>query len=311
MPKELPTEDEVLGYFDTLSNWNRWGAEDTRGTLNLITPEKVREAGTLVRDGVTVTCARPLSFEPSADAVHGPPMRFMTRTGTEATPQGQAGASEYIGLVFHGLTVTHLDALCHQFWDGKMYNGRPASEVTSTGGAPACAIDEARDGIVTKGVFLDIAEVRGKDWMDGGEAVHPEDFEAAEELHGVRVTPGDALLLRTGWFNRRRNRGPIHPDAEGMPGMHASCLPWLRERDISILAADISQEVWPAVYSKIPMPIHSVGIVALGLWLLDGLNCEELRETCKAQNRWEFMFVTSPLRLEGGTGSPVNPVAIF
>ena len=305
---KIPTEEEVLGWMNSLSNWGRWGPEDELGTLNLVTPEKVAQAGRLVREGITVTCARLIVPEGAADVTSIPPLHWMVRTGESAPANGGGGASDFFGFSFHGLTITHLDALCHQFWDGKMYNGKDASLVTADTKATAGHIDRAQNGFVTKGVMLDITKVKGKEWLDPGEPVFTEDLEAAEAAQGVRVEEGDALMLRLGWYKRRLELGP--PEA-GRPGLHAETIPWLHERGVSILAGDASQDMDPAGYPNLGLPVHRVGIVAMGLWLIDAANCEELAQVCERLNRYDFMFVVAPLRFKNATGSPVNPLAVF
>ena len=169
-------------------------------------------------------------------------------------------------------------------------------------------IDKAQNGVVTRGVLLDITAVKGKEWLEAGETVSIDDLEAAEKAQGVRLEEGDALCLRLGWYKRRNELGA---PASGRPGLHAETLPWLYERGISILAADASQDAEPSGYPVIGLPIHRVGIVAMGLWLIDNCNLEELAATCQRLTRYEFQFVLSPLRMQGGTGSPANPLAIF
>ncbi len=305
---KIPTEEEVLGWMTTLSNWGRWGPDDELGTLNLITQQKRAQAGSLVREGISVTCSRLIVPEAAADVTSIPPLHYMIRTGESAPSSGPGGSSDFIGLSFHGLTITHLDSLCHQFWDGKMYNGKPASMVTADEKATAGAIDQAQNGIVTRGVLLDITAVKGKDWLEAGEGVFTEDLEAAEEAQGVHLEEGDALLLRLGWYKRRQELGA--PEA-GRPGLHAETLPWLHRRGISIIAADASQDADPSGYPNLGLPIHRVGIVAMGLWLIDAANFEELVQVCRRLNRWEFMFTVAPLRFKNATGSPVNPLAVF
>ena len=307
--RQIPTEEEVLGYMSSLSNWGRWGSDDELGTLNLITPEKRAQAGRLVREGISVTCSRLIVPEMAPDVSRIPPLHYMITTGESAPSSGPGSSSDFIGLSYHGYTVTHLDSLCHQFWDGKMYNGQAASLITADSKATAGDIDKAQNGVVTRGVLLDITRVRGKEWLEAGEAVFPEDLEAAEDAQGVRVEEGDALHLRLGWDKRREKLGP-HP-APGRPGLHAATLPWLHQRGVSILSADASQDVDPSGYPNIGLPIHKVGMVAMGLWLIDAGASEELAKVCQRLNRWEFMFVVAPLRFYRATGSPVNPLAVF
>lgn len=312
--RRLPTEEEVLGYFQSLSNWGRWGGDDQLGTLNLITPGKRRQAAALVRDGVSVGCARPVS---TLHAVDQPitPVHVMVESGEvyclddgrEWTTQR---SMDYFGMAIHGPGQTHLDALCHQFWGGKMYNGRPASVVSSAGKAGFGAVDGMKDGVVTKGVLLDLARIRGVDWHEPGEAAYPDDLESAERAHGVRVEEGDALLLRFGWTARRNALGPVPRDG-GRAGLHASCLPWLHERGVSVLACDSAQEVRPTGYDRLFGPIHSVGQVAMGLWLVDNADFEALGEACAAAGRYEFLFALAPMNFPLATGSPLNPIAVL
>ena len=213
--------------------------------------------------------------------------------------------------MFHGYSVTHLDSLCHVFWDGRMYNGTPAAQVTSSRGARRCAVTCARDGIVTRGVLMDIAGARGVPWLDAGEGVFPDDLEAAEALQGVRVAPGDAVLLRTGYDRRRHELGPEPLWSDGHPGWQAACLPWFHDRGVAIVGADVPQDVRPTGYARMPNPIHTVGIVAMGLWLIDNCDFERLAELCRALKRYYFHFSVAPLRFDGATGSPVNPLASF
>ena len=200
--RQIPTEEEVLGYMTSLSNWGRWGPDDELGTLNLITSEKRAQAGRLVREGISVTCSRLIVPEIASDVISIPPLHYMLTTGESAPSSGPGGSSDFIGLSFHGLTITHLDSICHQFWDGKMYNGKPASLVNVQQKATVGDIDKVQNGVVTRGVLLDITQVRGKEWLEAGEAVFPEDLEAAERAQGVRVEEGDALLVQLGWYKK-------------------------------------------------------------------------------------------------------------
>ncbi|MBI4300512.1 MAG: cyclase family protein [Chloroflexi bacterium] len=315
MATSLPTEEEVLGYIKRLSNWGRWGSDDQLGTLNLITPEKRRQAAALVRDGVTVPCAWPIVAAAAAD-VTSQPMHLMLSSGESAHNQGPTppgslqGVSDFFGLVFHGHTITHVDALSHIFYNGKMYNGKPANLITTAQGATYHSIEAVAGGIVSRGVLLDIARLRGVDWLERGESILPDEMEAAEAAQGVRVEEGDVLLVRTGHLPRRDREGP-KPLAMGRPGLHAACLPWLRERGVAMLGADMANDVSPSGYEALQQPIHQIGIPAMGLWLLDNCNLEALSQACAERRRWEFMIAMAPLRIRYGTGSPVTPIAIF
>ena len=307
-PEHPPTQSEVLGYFDSLSNWGRWGADDELGALNYITPGKRREAAGLVREGISVSCAWDIGTTPRPDHLFGVPQRYMVATGRDPLEFGRGGAAlEVMSLAFHGATVTHLDGLSHIFWDGKMYNGKPADLVNARQGASHFAVTELGDGIVTRGVLMDIPALHGRPWLEPGEGVFPEHLEAAEERQGLRVSTGDIVLLRTG--KGRRQREEATPPSSG--GWHVASLPWLHEREVAVIGADTAQEAGSAGYEAIPVPVHMIAIVAMGLHLIDNCDLEALARTCERLNRWEFFLSIQPLRLEGGTGSAVNPVAVF
>jgi kynurenine formamidase len=304
---ETPTEGEVLAYFDTLSNWGRWGPDDELGTLNLITAPVRLAALRSVEDGTSIGCARPIVAEDRASDVMHPPQKFMIRSGESPAA---TSAAEFIGLAFHGLTISHIDTLAHQFWNGVLYNGRPQRLIDSTQGATVLSVETMKDGLVTRGVLLDIPRLKGKPYLEAGEAIFPEDLEAAEQAQGVRVGEGDALLVRTGWYKRRNEVGP-HPTFRHRPGLHASTLPWIRERGVAIAGADAAADVVPSGYPGIMMPLHSLGTVALGLCLMDNLQFEDVVPECERRGRWSFLFVVAPLRIRFGTGSPTTPLAIF
>jgi kynurenine formamidase len=176
-------------------------------------------------------------------------------------------------------------------------------------GATVQAIDVLGQGVLTRAVFFDIPALRGKDWLEPGEGIFPEDLEAAERRLGVRVESGDALLVRTGHMLRRNRLRP--PPLHHFPGLHAACLPWLHERQVALIGCDSANDAVPTAYPNFNSPIHTIGIVYMGLWLLDNCNHEDLLATCRRLNRWAFLFLLAPLKLTYGTGSPVNPLAIF
>jgi kynurenine formamidase len=293
---------EVLAFHQTLSNWGRWGDEDELGALNLITREVTAAGAATVRSGRTVSCARPLDTRPSADNPV-PVAHHMTGTATEGM------GADYFAISPHGFSTSHIDALCHIFHEGKLYNGYPAEAVTAHG-ATKLGIQELRAGVVTRGVLLDIPALRGVDALEPGEPIFPEDLEAAEKKAGLVVQPGDALLVRTGRWVWRRAHGPW--DAGSLAaGLDASCLPWLRGRDVAALGSDCVSDVLPSRVEGVGMPIHTVVIVAMGVHLLDNLDLDNLATACAEEARWEFLFTVAPLVLRRGTASPVNPIALF
>ncbi|MSQ05668.1 MAG: cyclase family protein [Dehalococcoidia bacterium] len=312
---KIPTEAQVLEWMTSLSNWGRWGKDDQKGCLNLITPAKRIQAAGLVQDGATVSCARPITTEMAPD-ISFQVQRYMVDSGEgrETDPPERRmvrrGASEFIGMVFHGQTITHIDALSHYSWQGKLYNGKPASMITSKEGAQTHSIEQAGDGIVTRGVLLDIPRVRNVPWLAPDQPVMPADLDAAERLEGVKVSEGDVLLVRTGNYRRRLEQGPS-PNTQPSVACQVACAPWFKERGVAMLGTDTSNDVRPSQYATITSPLHTVCLVTLGLWLIDNANLEQVAQACQQRSRYEFMLSLGPLRLRNVTGSPVNPIAIF
>jgi kynurenine formamidase len=309
------SDGDVIKMISSLSNWGRWGADDQLGTMNLITPATRKRAAALVQDGVPVSCARPIvTNEISADTTIQP-LRFMVDSGEGRDHDSsdrilqRRGAAEFIGMVFHGYSITHIDTPAHYFWQGKMYNGRSANLITSREGAQVESVDLLRDGVVSRGVLLDVAALKGR-WLEAGEGVMPEDLEAAEKAQGVRVEPGDILLIRTGYYARRL-REPRNPGRDGSPAASVASMPWFRARDIAMLGTDTHNDVSPLSHPALGNVVHIVGLVGMGLWLIDNGNLEELAQACAARRRWEFLLTAAPLRLQHTTGSPVNPIALF
>jgi len=220
-------------------------------------------------------------------------------------------ALDYFGIASHGMAFTHLDALCHVFRDGKMYNGFSNRQVGRFG-AKICAIDVTRDDIVSRGVLLDIPKTRKVEWLEPGDPIYPEDLNAAEKMGAVRVDEGDILLIRTGRHKRRKAKGAWDPWRQGLPGLDASCLTWLHERRIAVLGSDAVSDLIPNGYGgELSMPIHVGTLVMMGNHLTDNADLEALSAACARHNRYEFLFAMAPLILERGTASPVNPLAIL
>jgi kynurenine formamidase len=286
------------------------------GALNLITPEKTRRAAALVKEGVRVSCSRPINTD-SGPEVYMPAQRFMWESGegwdkTDKRSEFRVQAAlEYIGMVYHGFHITHIDTTSHFFFKGQMYNGHPMHLVSTNKGATVCSVDAARNGIVTRGVLVDVPMLRGVKWLDRDEGVMPGDILAAEKECGFKVEPGDVLLVRTGQLHSTLTEGPVDPRVSGSTACQAACLPLFHERDIAMLGSDTPNDMVPSGYKIATNPVHQVGIVAMGIWMLDNANLEDLAQACRKRNRWEFMLTMGPLRVIGGTGSPVNPIAIF
>lgn len=301
-----------------LSNWGRWGDDDERGALNLITPEKRQRAAALVREGVAVSCAHELATEAAPDNER--PVQHHMLRGGDLLREGErfGGSADYFAIAPHGFANTHLDALCHQFIDGKMYNGFEHTEVR-TDGAHRGSIMAAADGVVGRGVLLDIPVLRGVPWLRPRRSdevgalpdhVTRADLEAAEERQGVRVEEGDILLVSTGRDALREAEGR-QPMRRGLPGLHVDALPWLHERGVAVLGCDGISDSSNAGVPGWNSPIHHIAIVAMGVHLIDNMRLDRLALACAERERWEFLLTIAPLRLARGTASPVNPIALF
>ena len=289
------TAATVENWMTELSNWGRWGRGDQLGALNLITPAKRVEAAKLVKTGVSVSLAHNYSVNPDL----GLPLPF----DQEISMLNISGeyVMERVSFSYHGGIHSHLDALCHVLWQGEMYNGFSKNDVNEDG-CQKLGIANVKQGILTRGILMDIPRLKGVDYLPPGTAVYIEDLEAWEEQTGVRVSPGDVIFVRTGRWATPGSAGP------GSAGLHASVAPWLRERDVAIVGGDYANDAIPSGVQGVFLPIHQLAIVAMGVRLFDNLDLEALAEEAVRQGRWEFMLSASPIPVEGGVGSPMNPI---
>ena len=301
--------------FESVKNWGKWGPDDELGTLNYITPAKVREAAGLVRSGRKVSMQIPINKVAGPDNPNQA-MSFVTQShDVDINSSGLTFALDYLGMACHGDCHTHVDALCHIAYKGRTWNGKDALKVMTSKGATSQDIAAYHDGIVGRGVLLDIPRLRGVKWLEPGEAVRAEELEAAEKMVGLRLGEGDILVFRTGHHRRRLELGAWSndppPAGEGKAGLHVDTIPWMHERKIGAFLPDGDGEAVPSVVDGMTYPIHPLQITAMGLLASDSLQFEDLACACEEEKRWEFMVVGLPLRLPGGTGSPWNPLAIF
>ncbi|HUO70369.1 MAG TPA: cyclase family protein, partial [Solirubrobacteraceae bacterium] len=265
--------------FAALSNWGRWGPEDERGALHLLTPERVAAAARLVRDGTTVTLSLPLNTH---RAVHCPTPadHHMTLLGDAVTAADPIHfIKDYVGLDYHNDGHTHIDALCHVGYRGTLYNDRPEDAITEHG-ADVNAIDVLKDGLVGRGVLLDIPRVRGVPWLEPGEHIFAEDLEAAERDQDVAVREGDILLVRTGHAQRLAELGPWNTP-ESKAGLHPTTMEFVAARGVAALGSDGNNDTAPSTTEGVDFPIHVLAITAMGIHLLDYLQFEDLRLTCE------------------------------
>jgi len=287
-----------------LSNWGRWGQDDELGALNLITPARRREAARLVREGAVVSLAHDAEKEKAADN----PRPFVHEMlNTSRTPNATSHSDAFT-IAHHGLAHTHLDALCHFFYRDQMYNGIPRQEVTEKG-AGRLSVHRMKNGIFTRGVLMDIPRLKGLPYLEPGTPIYPADLDAWEKKAGLRVRPGDVVLIRTGRWALRAAKGPWPPAQ--LAGLHATCARWLKQRDAVVLGSDAASDVRPSLVDGVAQPIHILVLVAMGMPILDNLDLEALSEAAAQRRRWDFLITTAPLAVPGATGSALNPIAVF
>ncbi|MFM9705945.1 MULTISPECIES: cyclase family protein [Streptomyces] len=280
-------------------------ADDRRGALRHVTPERVVAAAAEVRLGHTVSLAAPIETVPGADDPEPAVHRMTGPAPDELGADGLHFATDRFAMNVHGDTNSHLDALCHVVFDGELYGAVPAGD-----GAGALSVDLVEDGIVGRGVLLDIPRLRGVPWLQPGDHVTADELTAAEAAQGVRVGPGDMLFVRVGHRLRRTELGPWNA-ATRRAGLHPTTMGFLAERKVAVLGGDGNNDTAPSAVEGIAFPVHALAVQALGIHLLDYLQFEDLVPICAQAGRWSFLCAVAPLRLPGATGSPVNPIAVL
>ena len=306
----MTTAAEYHRAMDELSNWGRWGPDDELGASNLITPDKRRAAAALVTEGISVSLAHDVVQEEALDA-----SSILNREVVAVSATGASDRYQYTG-TYHGVIHSHLDAVdCHIMYEGKGYNGVAMEEIEAAGGCPRGSINALKDGIVTRGILFDATLLPGnvtpEGWVEPGTAIRAADLVALEEIEGVRVGPGDVILLYTGRWKRRAALGPW-PTSEGVAGYHADVAYFMKERGVSFIGHDMFNDVSPHEFSEDErLPLHRLALVSLGVGIFDNLDFERVAEVAKGLGRYEFLFTAAPLRIEMGMGSPINPIATF
>lgn len=305
--RSVPTKDEVLAYLSERRNWGRWGDKGSAGAMNLIDEQKRLGAIALVEKGRTVSLSRPFPVTPNAENPR-PAQHYMQ---VWERPGNSGAAVDYYGLIYHGTATTHIDALCHVWDENGMWDGRKPEDTLTFEGANYGTVDAWSDGILTRGVLLDVPKHRGKPYVTVEEPVHGWELEDIAKEQGVALEPGDAVMVYSG-------REAFSAEHEGIwansvsgaprPGLHASCLPFVRDSDMALLGWDM-MDASPNEYD-IGWSVHGV-IFAYGVALLDNALLEPLANACAEEGRYEFMISINPLNVIGGTGSPVNPIAVF
>ena len=307
--RKLPTDADVRSWIRDRNNWGRWGKDDQLGAMNLVTPARRVAATRLVRSGRSVSLSRPFPKEPGPNNAY--PAQHYMRT----VPRGKGGfAADYYGIFYHGIASTHIDALCHTWDEGGMWNGRdPKKEVTFEG-ATFGGVEHWSEGIITRCVMLDVPRHRGVASVTQDAPVHGWELDEILSKRGIRLEPGDAVAVYSGrdaWQANNPDTPYGRPFGGGpniRPGLHVSCLPFLRDHDVSLLVWDMLDHL-PIGYD-IPWAVHAA-LFAYGVALVDNALLEPAAKACVEEGRDEFMLVIAPLRVVGGTGSPANPLAVF
>ena len=302
-PADAPRAPRNAAEFDDLfkqvSNWGRWGKDDQLGSVNLITAAKRKQALGLAKTGVSVSLAHnPLTER--ADDNSSPFEHTMLR----------GNSMDRYAVSYHGYAHSHIDALCHILYKDQTYNGYARAEINTDTGCTKLGIDNLKQGIVSRGILIDMPRLRGVEYLEPGTPVYTEDIEAWEKKTGVKIAAGDVLLLRTGRWARRVKLGPWNV-GQNAAGFHASVAPWIKARGVSIVGSDAAEDVVPSRVEGIALPLHTLFITAMGINLLDNQDLEAVGEMAAKLNRWEFMITIAPVPVTGGTGSPVNALATF
>jgi kynurenine formamidase len=323
LPEKYPrnlTKADIERWMSELSNSGRWGAADQAGTINLITPAKRKQAAALVKDGISVSMSLKADLPPEGE-VPAPSASGATAPGSarprytwehtmRSTGIGRTDgfAIDTIFTSFHGSATTHMDALSHFMYGGKLFNGFPTDSINNWG-ATKDDVLAFENGIFTRGILVDVPMVRSVPYLDDDQAVYPDDLDAFEKKAGVKIGSGDAVFVRTGRWRRVAEKGPFRN--QKMPGMYASCVKWLKQRDIALLGSDGVQDVRPSGVEGVDQPVHQLCLAALGTPLMDNCDLEALSRAASSRGRWAFSFNMAPLRIPGATGSPANPIATF
>jgi len=295
-PRNAAEFDEL---FKQVSNWGRWGKDDQLGAVNLVDAAKRKQATALVKTGVSVSLAHNPLTERAEDNAN--PFEHTMLRGNNM---------DRYAVTYHGYAHSHIDALCHFLYKDQTYNGYARADVNTDRGCAKLGIDNLKAGVITCGVLVDIPRLRGVEFLEPGTPVYAEDVEAWEKKVGVKVGPGDVLLLRTGRWARRAKLGPWNV-AQRAAGFHASIAPWIKARGAAIVGSDAGEDVTPSQVDGITLPVHTLLITAMGINLLDNQDLEALGEAAARSRRWEFMIAIAPVPVTGGTGFPVNAIATF
>jgi kynurenine formamidase len=295
-PRNAAEFDEL---FKRVSNWGRWGKDDQLGSANLVTDAKRRRAAALVKSGISVSLAHNAITEKAAD--NPSPFEHTMNPGF---------FMDTYKVSYHGYAHSHIDALCHILYKEQTYNGYPRAQVNTETGCTKLGIDNLKNGVITRGILIDIPRLKNVPYLEPGTPIYIEDIEAWEKKAGVTVSSGDAVLVRTGRWARREKLGPWNV-AQSAAGVHASVAPWFKARGVAFAGSDAALDVTPSLVEGNNLPVHTLFINAMGINLLDNQDLEAVSAMAAKLNRWEFMLTIAPVPVTGGTGFPLNALATF
>lgn len=303
-------EFRALG--ERLSNWGRWGSDDRLGTLNHITPERLAAASRLVRQGRIIDMGLQVSsqgIQPAGSRCNPVHLMSITPLDLKDRPDNSVVADDHIFMPLQ--SVTQWDGLAHYGYDGLFYNGVPAESVTTLGGSTVLSIHQlAEKGVAGRGVLLDIARLRGVERMKAGDSIDPAELEEAGRRQGVEVGPGDIVLVRTGWIRHFTVDRDVATYWRGAPGLSLACAEWLHDREVAAVASDNWGVEVKDPARNIGLPLHCVLIRDMGMTLGELFDLDAVSADCAEDGIWEFFFVAPPLKVIGGVGTPITPLAL-
>jgi len=313
-------------------NWGRWGKDDELGTLNFITPDKVKQAASLVKKGKIF----PLGVDFNSGGPQGGhgtrrnPIHVMTVDGGDAngalamlgvpSPHAQelghifqAGPMRYNDdwIMMPLQAATQWDALSHVYYDGQMYNGFPASAVTSTG-ASKLSIDKMdKKGVATRAILLDVARHRKLDHVPPSTPIQPAELDEVAASEKVTIEAGDVVLVRTGWWPVFLAKRDGLAWAMGSPGLSWKCAEWLWKKQAAAVACDnVAVECIPGDLPEVTLAFHLLCIRDMGMMLGEMWNFEQLATDCAEDKQYAVHLVAQPIKFTGAVGSPLNPIAL-
>lgn len=309
----MPLPPELQQLAAEVSNWGRWGDDDELGTLNLIDAAAVARGVAAARTGVRFSLAIRLDDQgPQLGTIPGRINPLHTMVAINMSYLGdpdQACFSDDV-LTMGLQACTHWDALAHVSYSGQLYNGFPAASTTAERGATRCGIHRVTN-VVSRAILLDVARALDHDVLPPRHGISEDDLDAAVAMAGVDPEPGDIVLVRTGQMTYLKAR-----DREGyllgeQPGLTTGTIGWFRRLDVAAVAIDtLAMEVHPGEDPAVLFPVHAIQLRDMGLTQGQNFDLEALAAHCAADGVYEMLLVANPEPVTGGTGAPVNPVAI-